>query len=149
MYLCNIWQQVVGDTLRVFSNQARGMSSNWVEITQQHSIPALLTQMRHNQTSRVCVCASVNAFVSPYYYFLSFALVLDHLLDEELGFAIGVGAAAHRVLFIYGKVLRVAVHCGGAAEDQILHLVCLHNLGQMQIQTKINHIWLAGGETAI
>lgn len=43
-YLGNIWQQVVGDTLRVLSYQAGGMSSNWVEITQQHCVPVLLTQ---------------------------------------------------------------------------------------------------------
>ena len=44
VYLSNIWQQVVGDALRVLSNQARGMSSDWVEVTQQHCVPALLTQ---------------------------------------------------------------------------------------------------------
>lgn len=42
-YLGNIWQQVVGDTLRILSNQTRGMSSDGVEITEQHSIPVLLT----------------------------------------------------------------------------------------------------------
>ena len=44
MYLGDIWQKVVGDTLRVLSNQARAMSSDWVEITQQHCVPVLLTQ---------------------------------------------------------------------------------------------------------
>lgn len=44
MYLGDIWQKVVGDTLRVLSNLARAMSSNWVEIAQQHCIPVLLTQ---------------------------------------------------------------------------------------------------------
>lgn len=43
MYLGNIWQQVVRDTLWILSYLARGMSSDWIEITQQHCIPVLLT----------------------------------------------------------------------------------------------------------
>lgn len=46
-YLGNVWQQVVGDTLRVLSYKARGMRSNGVEITQQHCIPALLKHMQY------------------------------------------------------------------------------------------------------
>lgn len=34
MYLGNIWQQVVGDTLRVLSDLARAVSSNGVEVAQ-------------------------------------------------------------------------------------------------------------------
>ncbi len=65
--------------------------------------------MRH---VHVCVCTSVNAFVPPHQYLLSFAVVLDHLLNEELGLAIGVGAAARGVLLVDGKALRVTVHSG-------------------------------------
>lgn len=41
-HLGDIGQQVIGYTLRVLSYQARQMSSNWIEITQQHCIPVLL-----------------------------------------------------------------------------------------------------------
>ncbi|TNN83113.1 hypothetical protein EYF80_006720 [Liparis tanakae] len=58
-------------------------------------------------------------------------VVFDHLLDEELGLAVRVGAAAHGVLLVDGKVLRVSVHRGGAAEDQIVHPTCLRFLGNV------------------
>lgn len=43
-YLGNIWQQVVRDTLRVLSYLTGAMSSDWIEIAQQHSIPVLPTE---------------------------------------------------------------------------------------------------------
>lgn len=49
---------------------------------------------------------------------VSLALVDDHLLDEVLGLAVGVGAAAHRVLLVDGQPLGVPVHRGRAAEHQ-------------------------------
>lgn len=45
-------------------------------------------------------------------HLLCFTMVLDHLLDEVLGLAVGVGAGAYRVLLVYGKVLGVSVHRG-------------------------------------
>ena len=56
------------------------------------------------------------------------ALVRDHLLDEELGLPVGVGAATHRVLFVNGQPLGVSVHRGRAAEHQVVHPVSLHDL---------------------
>lgn len=54
MYLGNIWQQVVGDTLRVLSNLARAVSSNGVEVAQQHCIP-ILTKQRHECNNAGCL----------------------------------------------------------------------------------------------
>lgn len=75
------------------------------------------------------------AFLSPHQYLLSFTVVLDDLLNKVLGLAIGVRAAANGVLLVDGKVLRVSVHRGRAAEDQIVHHVSLHHLGHMQMRT--------------
>lgn len=83
----------------------------------------------------------VNAFLPNEQYLLRFTVVLDHLLDEVLGLAVGVGAAAHRVLLVDGQMLGVSIHCGGAAEDQIVHLVSLHHLGHMQMHTNTAHTY--------
>lgn len=112
VYLGDIWQQVVGDALRVLSDQARGMSSDWIEITQQHRIPVLLTQRHKNETPPYIWGVPINAFLPPDQYLLSFTVVLDHLLNEVLGLAVRVGAAAHGVLLVNGQVLGVSVHCG-------------------------------------
>lgn len=103
--------------------------------------------MRHR------ICESVKA-PPPLFrrYLLSVTVVPDHLLDEVFGLAVGVGAAAHRVLLVDGQLLRVSVHRGRAAEDQIVHLVSLHHLGHMQMQTKHGtHTYKqsAAGETAL
>jgi len=66
---------------------------------------------------------------------VSLALVDDHLLDEVLGLAVGVGAAAHRVLLVDGQPLGVPVHRGRAAEHQVVHSVCLHDLGDTHTHT--------------
>ena len=57
----------------------------------------------------MCGCAW---FLSSDKYLLSFTVVLDYLLNEVLGLAVGVGAAAHGVLLVDGEVLRVSVHRG-------------------------------------
>lgn len=86
------------------------------------------------------------AFVRP--YLLSFAVVLDNLLDEILGLAVRVGAAPHGVLLVDGEVLRVPVDRGRAAEDQIVHSVSLHHLRHVQMPTNTphTHIQSAAGE---
>lgn len=66
-------------------------------------------------------------------------MVLDHLLDEVLGLPVGVSAASHGVLLIYGEALGVSIYCGGAAEDQIAHSVSLHHLGDVQIHINTAH----------
>ena len=38
-YLCDIWKQVVRDTLWIFSDQTTLMCTNWVEVTKQDHIP--------------------------------------------------------------------------------------------------------------
>ena len=96
----------------------------------------------------VCVCVRLCGCVFPGIHFhfldpylLSLTVVLDHLLDEELGLAVGVGAAAHWVLLVDGQVLGVPVHRGRAAEDQIAHSVSLHHLGNMQMHTNTAHAY--------
>lgn len=79
------------------------------------------------------------AFLRPHQYLLSFTVVPDNLLNKVFGLAVRVSAAADGVLLVDGKLLRVSIHCGRAAEDQIMHLVSLHHLGHMQIQTNTAH----------
>lgn len=43
-------------------------------------------------------------------YLFCIALILYHLLNEELGFAVGVCAASSWMLFVDGEFLRIAVH---------------------------------------
>lgn len=83
----------------------------------------------------------MNAFLPPDQYLLSFTVVADHLLNEVLALAVGVSAAAHGVLLVDGKVLRVSVHRCRAAEDQIVHLVSLHHLGHVEMQTNTAHTY--------
>lgn len=61
-------------------------------------------------------------------YLLCIALVLDHLLDEELGFAVRVCAASSRVLLVDGELLRIAVYRRRTTEHYIIHPVGLHHL---------------------
>lgn len=68
-------------------------------------------------------------------------MVLDDLLNEILGLAIGVGAAPGGVLLVDGEVLRVSVDRGRAAEDQIVHSVSLHHLRHVQMQTNTAHAY--------
>lgn len=76
-------------------------------------------------------------------------MVLDHLLDEVLGLPVGVSAASHGVLLIYGEVLGVSIYCGGAAEDQIAHSVSLHHLGDMQIHKHGTYTQSVASEAAV
>lgn len=65
-----------------------------------------------NSTSAVCFFCfkeSLNFFLP---YLLSFAVVLDNLLNKVLGLAVRVGAAPNGVLLIDGEVLGVSVDCG-------------------------------------
>ena len=38
-YLCNVWHQVVRDTVRIFTDQTTLMSTNRVEVTKKYHIP--------------------------------------------------------------------------------------------------------------
>lgn len=60
---------------------------------------------------------------------LCFAEISNHLLDEVLGFAVGVGAASSRVVLIQGQVLGVSIDGGRAAEHDVPHAVGFHGLG--------------------
>lgn len=74
-------------------------------------------------------------------------MVLYNLLNKVLGLAVGVGAAADRVLLVDGEVLRVSVHGGRAAEDQIVHPVSLHHLGHMQMGNTHGHVRTVSGKS--
>lgn len=62
-------------------------------------------------------------------YPLCFAEITNHLLDEVLGFAVGVGAASDWVVLIQGEVLGVSIDSGRAAEHNVPHAVGFHGLG--------------------
>ena len=79
------------------------------------------------------------AVLRPRQYLLGFTVVPDNLLNKVFGLAVRVRAAADRVLLVDGKLLRVSIHRGRAAEDQIMHLVSLHHLGHVQIQINTAH----------
>lgn len=91
-----------------------------------------MRQLRRWKCARLWMCFF-------WVHLLSFTVVLDHLLDEVLGLPIGVSAASHGVLLIYGEALGVSIYCGGAAEDQIAHSVSLHHLGHVQIHINTAH----------
>lgn len=44
-HLCNIRNQVVGDSLGIFSNQAAFMGTDGIEVTQKHHIPLIIRRM--------------------------------------------------------------------------------------------------------
>jgi len=46
VYLCNVWHQVVRDTLRILTDDSRWVSSNGVEVSEQHCTP-ILESNRH------------------------------------------------------------------------------------------------------
>ena len=164
LYLCNVWEQVVGDALRILSDEAADVSSDRVEVPQQNCIPVLCRHKKvFNTTAMISlsylyICVSISLMKPlrpgkiiklhlkpllqrtscitscPLHSYLctdliGLALVADHLLDEELGLAVGVGAAAHRVLLVDGQPLGVSIHRGRAAEHQVVHSVSLHDLG--------------------
>lgn len=56
------------------------------------------------------------------------ALVPDHLLDEELGFAVRVCTASSGVLLVDGEFLRIAVHRCRTTEHYIMYPMGLHHL---------------------
>lgn len=69
------------------------------------------------------------------------AQVPDHLLNEELGLAIGVGTAPRGVGLIQRQVLGVPVHGGRAAEHQVLHPVGPHDLA---VEGRVSGLCLTG-----
>ena len=73
--------------------------------------------------------------------------VLDDLLHEELGLAVGIGAVPGRVLLVHGKVLRLAVHGGGGAEHDLRHPELHHDLHQVGGARHVVPVVLEGQDT--
>lgn len=103
------------------------MSTNGIEVPEQHSIPVLQDNLsdthlphkhkRHNKAFSYLLCQ---------------ALVPDHFLYEVLGLAIRVCAATRWMLLINGEFLGVSIDGGRTAEYQIAHPMRLHYLIQTQ-----------------
>ena len=57
--------------------------------------------------------------------------VLDDLLHEVLRLPVGVGAVPCLVLLVHRQILRLAVHRGAGAEDDLLDIELHHDLHQV------------------
>ena len=102
--LGDIGHQVVGDALGVLADQARRMSANGVEVTEQHDVPLGVGGVD----------------------------VHKDLLDHPLGPTIGVGRGLLRILLGDGRVVRVAVDGRGAREDDGLAAMAAHDVDEHQ-----------------
>ena len=102
--LGDIGHQVVGDALGVLADQARRMSADGVEVTEQHDVPLGVGGMD----------------------------VHKDLLDHPLGPTIGVGRGLLRILLGDGRVVRVAVDGRGAREDDGLAAMVAHDVDEHQ-----------------
>ena len=102
--LGDIGHQVVGDALGVLADQARRMSADGVEVTEQHDVPLGVGGVD----------------------------VHKDLLDHPLGPTIGVGRGLLRILLGDGRVVRVAVDGRGAREDDGLAAMVAHDVDEHQ-----------------
>ena len=100
--LGDIGHQVVGDALGVLADQARRMSADGVEVTEQHDVPLGVGGVD----------------------------VHNDLLDHPLGPTIGVGRGLLRILLGDGRVVRVAVDGRGAREDDGLAAMVAHDVDE-------------------
>ena len=102
--LGDIGHQVVGDALGVLADQARRMSADGVEVTEQHDVPLGVGGVD----------------------------VHEDLLNHPLGPTIGVGRGLLGVLFGDGRIVRVAVDGRGAREDDGLAAMVPHDVDEHQ-----------------
>ena len=64
-------------------------------------------------------------------------MVRENLFDEELGFAVGVGALPYRVLFCDGQEVGRAVHSGTAGKDDVGDIVFTHALDDVHCRYEV------------
>ena len=114
--LRHVGHEVVGDALGVLADHARGVRAHRVEVPQEGAAPVRVGG----------------------------ADVLDDLLHEVLGLAVGVGAVAGGVLLVHGQVLGLAVHRGGGGEHNLLHPELHHHLHQVGATRHVVPVVLEG-----
>ena len=99
-HLCHVGHEVVRNTGRIFTDEAGRMSTDGVEITQEHDAPLRIRD----------------------------SLTFQDLFDHILGPAIGIGAARGRHILTVGHGILVAVNGGGRGKDDLFDAMGLHNL---------------------
>ncbi len=102
-HLADIGQQVVGDTVGIFTDEAALVGADRVEVAQQHYGPTRI----------------------------GFGQVTQYLFHHQLGATIGVGRAGGEI-FPQRHRGRIAIHCGRRAEHQPEHARLCHLLAQHQ-----------------
>ena len=103
-HLRNIGNQIVGDTLRILSDQAALMSSDWIEIAQQNHVPLRISHME----------------------------ICENLLQHALGLAVRIGNLALRAVLCNRHEGRISIYSGGGAEYNILDSMISHHIAQDQ-----------------
>ena len=96
--LCNVWNQVVRNSLWIFSDQSALMSSDWVEVTKKYDIPL-----------RIC-CMKI----------------CQDLLQHPFCPSVWICTCSLRALFCDRDKCRVTIYCCRRTEDDILHAVISH-----------------------
>ncbi|KKA16122.1 hypothetical protein T310_10320, partial [Rasamsonia emersonii CBS 393.64] len=112
-------QQVVGNTLRVFTHDAAGVGARRVEVTQQGSVPLL----------GLISLSGLGEVVA-----LRVDEVRDGRLNNELGVSVGVRGAQGALLGDGDHVRearRVTIDSGRAGEDNVGDIVALHSAEQV------------------
>ena len=101
-YLGNIGQQVVGDALGIFADQAALVSADGVEVAEQDDLP----------------------------FVVALPQVGEDALLHGLGGAVGIGGLAHRAVFRDRDLGGIAVYSGGRGEDDLLAAVLAHDVAE-------------------
>ena len=96
--LCNVWDQVVRDSLRIFSDQSALMSSDWVEVTKKYDVPL-----------RIC-CMKI----------------CQDLLQHPFCPSVWICTCSLRALFCDRDKCRITIYCCRRTENDILHAVISH-----------------------
>lgn len=122
------WQQVIRNTLRIFSHDTARMRACGVEVPQHGAVPffpgfALL----------LCLVT------------LCLYLILDHALDHDLGLSVCV-RRANRATFRdrnhVWEARRISVYCCGRRENYVGDMVLLHRAQETQTAVDIDAVVL-------
>ena len=102
--LCDVWHEVVGDAVGVFSHEAAGVGSDGVEIAKEDDVPLGV----------------------------GFLDVHHDLFEHALCPTVGVGTLPFRTVLGYGNLDGVAIDGRGRAENDVLAAVVTHDIEEHQ-----------------
>lgn len=125
-------QQVVRNTLRVFTHDTTGVSTSGVEVAQQGAVPLV----------SLSLVASLEGVV---------ALSVDHIsdggLNGELGVSVGVGRAKRAMLRDgdhVGETSSVTIDGGRAGEDNVGNVVADHGAQKAEGAVNVDMVVVQG-----